>query len=257
MCVEGRGPARLAAPAAVLLLALAPGCTEKKTEPVGSTPAASTTARPASRADASADAPGVPVVLPLLPGEAVPTRGPNYFEPHEMGATGIGSAFESCGKVATKTGLDLPSDNIVSYCFCLTDAWRTNTHAAVDPVAAVSPPTPEQKRTCALADGGSPFAVPFPKSTPELYKAWQACLQKWPSRDHGVFCGCYVDGQFEDPQSLFISMIDQQRCELADQYWWRAKTHLTVRQFRALLGGPVATALDAAAPVDAAAVRDR
>jgi hypothetical protein len=52
-------------------------------------------------------------------------------------------------------------------------------------------------------------------------------------------------------------MVDQQRCDLADQYWWRTKTHLTVRQFRALLGGPTGVAPDAAAPVDAARVGDR
>ena len=167
-----------------------------------------------------------------------------------MSSTGIGTAFDSCLKSAQGTDRDLPTEKVVTYCACLVDAWRVNTHAAGDPDRA-DPPTKEQMKRCGAQDGGSPFAFPFPKGTPDLYRAWQGCLEKSPSRDHGVYCGCYVDGVFKNPTSLIISLGDTSRCDLADQYWSATQKHLTVRQFQLLLGGK------AVASDDAGAARDR
>jgi hypothetical protein len=175
-----------------------------------------------------------------------------------MGAGGVASAFESCVSTVKKSDPDQPSDKTAAYCVCLVDAWRVNTHAARD-AASAAPPTPEQISTCTARDGGSsPYAFPFPKGTPDLYKAWQACIDNAPWRDHGVYCGCYVDGVFKNPTFLRIAPADDTRCDLADQYWDATKKHLTVRQFRALMGGPTGVPPGAAPPpVDAAVARDR
>ena len=139
------------------------------------------------------------------------------------------------------------------------NAWRANTHSASDPMHA-PPPSREQMSQCGAAvrsdDAGSPFGVPFPKDTPELYKAWQGCLERFASVDHGVFCGCYVDATFQNPTKLGISPVDQARCELADQYWKVMKVHMTQRQFDGLIDAGTGAPADGGAR-DASAAKGR
>jgi hypothetical protein len=218
------------------VLALLPACTERKSEPVGSSSPPSTTSaksepKPASQLDAGIAAPPVP---PLMPGESPPAKGPNYFEPTEMASTGIATAYQSCLSSLERTDADLPTWKAVPYCSCIVDAWRTNIHASGNPETAPRP-TADQIKRCGNLDGGAgPFAVAFPKDTPDLYNAWKTCIEKFSTLDHGVYCGCYTDGVFKNPGFLKISPEDDKRCLVADQYWAATKTHLTVRQFQAL-----------------------
>ena len=219
------------------VLALLPACTERKSEPVSSSPPpAATTSKasqekPAPTHDAGIAAPAVP---PLLPGETPPTKGPNYFEPTEMASTGIATAYQSCLSSLERTDADLPTWKAVPYCSCIVDAWRANIHAAGSPDTAPKPTSEQVKRCGDLEGGAGPFAVAFPKDTPDLFNSWKTCIEKFPTLDHGVYCGCYTDGVFKNPGFLAISPEDDKRCVVADQYWTATKTHLTVRQFQAL-----------------------
>ncbi len=176
----------------------------------------------------------IPGVPPLLPGETAPTRSVNYFEPREMSTTGIGSAFQSCLKMGMQTDVQLPLDRVAPYCACLTDAWRRNTHDATEPAAA-SPPTAQQRAVCADArvDGG-PLDFPLPKDTLNLTRAWQACIDEHPGLDHGVYCGCFLDGKFQDLKVLRIRAGDEERCAFADRVYGATHQRLTLRQFRSL-----------------------
>lgn len=226
--------------AGAILLAAAvalAACTERKSEPVGSSsPPPSATApasesRPQAPRDAAVAAPPVP---PLLPGETPPTKGPNYFEPTEMASTGIATAYQSCLSSLERSDADMPTWKEVPYCSCIVDAWRANIHAAGSPDTAPKP-SAEQVKKCRSLDGGAgPFAVAFPKDTPDLYNSWKTCIEKFPELDHGVYCGCYTDGVFKNPGWLKIAPDDDKRCQIADAYWAATKTHLTVRQFQAL-----------------------
>ncbi len=215
-------------------LALLIACTERKSEPVGSSsppPPAPGEAKPSAPRDGAVAAPAVP---PLSPGETPPSKGPNYFEPTEMASTGIATAYQSCLSSLDRADADLPTWKAVPYCACVVDAWRANIHTAGSAETAPKP-TPEQIEKCGRLDGGAgPFAVAFPKDTPDLYNAWKTCIEKFSTLDHGVYCGCYTDAVFKNPGYLSISPEDDRRCLVADEYWAATKTHLTVRQFRAL-----------------------
>ena len=213
-------------------VALLPGCTERKSEPAGSSSSPPATAsKPPAQRDAGIAAPTVP---PLMPDETPPAKGPNYFEPNEMASTGIATAYQSCLSSLDRSDADLPTWKAVPYCSCIVDAWRANIHAAGSPETAPMP-NPQQVKTCGNLDGGAgPFAVAFPKGTPDLYNAWKTCIEKSPTLDHGVYCGCYTDGVFKNPGYLVLSPEDDKRCQIADAYWTATKTHLTVRQFRSL-----------------------
>ena len=229
---------RLEVVSAVLSMALvAPGCTERKSELVGSSSQPSTEEKPTSpRHDAAAPEVKAPPVPPLLPGETPPAHGPNYFEPGEMGSTGIATAYQSCMSSLDQTNANMPTWEQVPYCSCLVDAWRANVHTSGN--AEIAPrPTPDQIKKCSDMDGGAgPFAVPFPKDSPGLYNSWKTCIEKFASLDHGVYCGCYTDGVFKNPMFLTIAPADDKRCMIADEYYAATKTHLTVRQFQSLVG---------------------
>lgn len=222
---------------AVLLMALASGCTERKSEPVGSSAQPTAESKPAPAAHETPAPEGkAPPVPPLLPGETPPVHGPNYFEPGEMGTTGIATAYQSCMDSLDQAKANMPTWEEVPYCSCLVDAWRANTHAAGSPDLGQKP-TPDQIKKCSDFDSGAgPFAFPFPKDSPSLYNSWKTCVEKLTALDHGVYCGCYTDGVFKNPSFLTIAPADDKRCIIADQYYAATKKHLTVRQFQGLVG---------------------
>jgi hypothetical protein len=213
------------------------GCTDRPSEPVSTPPASASppvaSSPPSGSASASASAlpPSFPGVPPLVANESPPSGTLNYFEPHEMSAVGVGTAFDSCMALMGKTDAPVPSERAVTYCSCLADAWRINVHESSTPDSAPRP-TKEQMAKCRTAvTGQSPYALPFPKGTPDIYKAWKGCLDNFADVDHGVYCGCYIDGMYKNPQALGITPADQARCDVADRYWVATRTHLTARQF--------------------------
>jgi hypothetical protein len=181
----------------------------------------------------------VPDVPPLLPNEAPPSDGPNYFEPHEMSSGGIIAGFDSCQTSARKADPSLSSEQVSTYCTCTIDAFRRNVHTTGD--IAKATPTMSQLQQCATAvrsGGASPFGFTSPRSTADVWKAWNGCLNAFREKDHGIYCDCFVDAKLaalKNPQGLAFSVADDRRCEMADQYWATTKNHLTVRQFKALV----------------------
>jgi hypothetical protein len=224
-------------PAALGMALLLLGCPDRKSEPVGSSSQPTPESKPASPRDATAPATKAPPpVPPLLPGETAPVHGPNYFEPGEMGSTGIATAYQSCMDSLDQTKANMPTWEAVPYCSCLVDTWRANIHTAGSADLGQKP-TPDQIRTCTDLDGSAgPLAIPFPKDSPDLYNSWKTCIEKFASLDHGVYCGCYTDGVFKNPQFLTIAPADDKRCIIADEYYAATKKHLTVRQFQGLVG---------------------
>jgi hypothetical protein len=192
--------------------------------------AATTTAPPA---------PQVPEVPPQLPGERPPTDGPNYFEPKELSSGGVVAALTSCEDAARKADPNLTTDFISSYCTCITDATRRNFRASSDISKAIT--TTEQLQKCAAAvraGAPSPYAFASPRSTADLWKMVTGCFRAFPERDHGGYCDCRTDATLavlKNPQGQF-SLADEQRCRTMDAYWVATKTHLTIRQFKALGG---------------------
>ena len=223
-----------------LFLALLWGCSRTPSEPAGSSSvpppssATATASQPSAKpAPSVSPVPGVPS---LLPGESPPTKGPNYFEPHEMGAGGISAAFQSCESSAMNTDAPLPADKVALYCACIVDAWRTNTHDAPGP-ADVPPPSKTQVQQCGVAVRAgqpSPFAFAYPKITQDILNSVQGCLELVGQRDHGLYCGCFVDGTLKTKGARMPSPADQKRCELADRYYDATKTRPTLRQFQGI-----------------------
>jgi hypothetical protein len=177
-----------------------------------------------------------PEVPPLEPGETPPTRGPNYFESHEMASTGMATAFDSCMSSIEQSGANMQTWQRVPYCACIVDAWRASIHTTGDADKAPMPGRDELKKCDNLDGGVGPYGVPFPKDTPSLYNSWKTCVDTFPDQDHGVYCGCYTDGVFKNPGFLTITPEDDKRCTIADQYYQATKKHLTVRQFQGLVG---------------------
>ncbi len=177
---------------------------------------------------------GVP---PLLPGEKVPMDQPNYFEPREQDSGGVMASLASCEESARKSGPNIPAEQIARYCRCVTDAMRTNFRVTHDSAQSVA--TWEQLRTCGAttkSGAGSPYATAFPRSTENIVALSLDCLKKNGAKDHGVFCGCYVDALIKNTRPL-VSPEDARGCETADRYFDATKTHLTPRQFAALERG--------------------
>jgi hypothetical protein len=187
---------------------------------------------------AQQSAPAPPPVPSLLLNELPPSEGLNYFDPREMSSGGVIAGFASCQSAAHKSGPTLGSEQIAAYCTCTIDAMRRNFHATGD--AAKATPTTTQLQTCGSAvQSGSqyPFAYTAPKSTADIWTAWNGCIRTFGDKDHGVYCDCFVDATLaglKSPQAPPISLADNRRCEIADQYWAATKTHLTVRQFKLL-----------------------
>jgi hypothetical protein len=196
---------------------------------------------------------GVPA---LLPGETPPVKGPDYFDPHEMSAGGLVHAFESCRGSAQLKDPTAPIERIAPYCACVVDAWRANIRATGDADTANQPAKPQLDACTAAVAGGKPlpFAVPPPKDTPSIYKAWKGCLDAFPSLDHGAYCACYVDAAFQPGASRGITVHDHERCELVDRYWDTTHQHLTLRQFEGL---SVSDSGAAASPIAPASRRIR
>jgi hypothetical protein len=226
----------LASVALVLSAAIVIGCTDRQKEPGGSSSAGTTATSSPAKPATMPSPPKPPDVPPLEPGEIPPVRGPNYFEPHEMGTTGIATAYKSCMESLEQTDAGMLPWQAVPYCACIADAWRSNIHASGDPDSAPKPSKDQLKKCLDLDGGAGPYAVPFPKDTPSLFNSWKTCVDKFTELDHGVYCGCYTDGVFKNPSYLTLAPADDKRCILADQYYAATKKHLTVHQFQGLVG---------------------
>lgn len=216
---------------------------DSRDEKPGDHASTSTTAAPAVAT--ATPAPTVPEVLPLLPGETPPSESPNYFEPREMSSGGIVVGLNACKDSAHKSDPTLGTDLISAYCACFTDAFRHNCHSSGD-IAKATPTTDQAKRCAAAARSASPspFGYASPRSTADVVKAWAGCVRVFGEKDHGGYCECFVDATLaalKNPQSELIAQPDQKRCEVADQYWAATRTHLTVRQFKALGAHPPPT----------------
>ncbi len=216
------------------MAALLASCTEKPSEPVGP---ASTSASPSAPPAHEAGGPRLPQGVPaLLPGETPPVKGPDYFDPREMSAGGLVHAFESCRASSQLKDPTAPVERIAPYCACVVDAWRANIRATGDADTASQPAKPQLDACSAAVAAGkpSPFALPPPKDTPSIYKAWTGCLDAFPTLDHGAYCSCYVDAAFQPASARGVTVRDSERCELADRYWDTTHQHLTLRQFEGL-----------------------
>jgi hypothetical protein len=220
----------------------------------GGSPTPTTTAARYEPAATTAEV-AVPSVPPLLPNEAPPSDGPNYFEPREMNSGGIVSAFDSCQSSAKKAGPTLNAELVSTYCTCVVDAMRRNL-ATTGSVTKATPSGDQISRcgTAARAGSPSPFGYASPRSTSEVWKSWTGCVQSNGEADHGVYCGCVVDLNVAAKANAHVwpdvpgkQTIPQLigGCRIADQYWTATKTILTVRQFKALV---VTLSPDAGAP---------
>jgi len=153
-----------------------------------------------------------------------------------MGAGGIAAAFQSCQASANGADASLPADKVTLYCACIVDAWRKNTHDAPDPTSAPSP-TKDQVQQCGVAVRAgllSPYAFAYPRITQDVLNSWQACLDRDGQKDHGLYCGCFVDGTLKIPGGRLPTPPDQKRCELADRYYVSTKARPTLRQFQGI-----------------------
>jgi hypothetical protein len=96
----------------------------------------------------------------------------------------------------------------------------------------------DQVQACAAAarsGGPSPFAAS--RSSTKVRDTWNGCVRNFADRHGPLYCDCIVDSTlaaFKSPQAPLISPDDEKRCQRADEYWAATKTHLTVRQFKAM-----------------------
>jgi hypothetical protein len=216
-------PAVAAMPSAPSIQEVPPGFVAAENEPIPN--------RTLSR-------PAIPEVPPLLPDERPPSDGPNYFEPGEISSGGIVTVFESCRESSLKASPTVSAERAASYCSCVTDGMRRNFHATGDITKAL--PTMDQIQQCGAAartDRPSPFAFPPPRSTADVWRTWKGCPRVYGDRHGTAYCDCFVDAWFagfNHPHAPVSSPVDGARCQVVDEYWAATKTHLTVRQFKAL-----------------------
>jgi hypothetical protein len=188
-----------------------------------------------------------PDVPPLLANETPPSDAPNYVEPRELSSGGIVAGFDSCESSARKAIPTLNADVLSSYCTCVVDVTRRNFGATGDVTKTM--PSPDQINRCAAAarsNSPSPFAYASPRSTADIWKSWTGCVQNNGGEDHGGYCGCLVDlnTASQAHAHIWADVPGKQTvpqfvagCQVVDQYWATTKTHLTVRQFKAMVVG--------------------